>query len=75
MSAITGETTLLKSVRSRAVVLHDDSFVEDYPVVFVLMYGKQSLVVSRDLEVVPHGLDVISVINDHVLDRIKVDGQ
>jgi hypothetical protein len=30
--------------------------------------------VSRDLEVVPHGLDVISVINDHVLDRIKVDG-
>jgi hypothetical protein len=21
-------------------VLHDDSFVEDYPVVFVLMYGK-----------------------------------
>ena len=25
--------------------------------------------------VVPHGLDVISVINDHVLDRIKVDGQ
>ena len=30
--------------------------------------------VSRDL-VVPHGLDVISVINDHVLDRIKVDGQ
>ena len=35
MSATTGETTLLKSVRSRAVVLHDDSFVEDYPVVFV----------------------------------------
>jgi hypothetical protein len=32
-------------------------------------------VVSRDLEVVPHGLDIISVINDHVLDRIKVDGQ
>jgi hypothetical protein len=32
-------------------------------------------VVSRDLEVVPHGLDVISVVNDHVLDRIKVDGQ
>ena len=31
--------------------------------------------VSRDLEVVPHGLDIISVINDHVLDRIKVDGQ
>ena len=31
--------------------------------------------VSRDLEVVPHGLDVISVVNDHVLDRIKVDGQ
>ena len=30
---------------------------------------------SRDLVVVPHGLDVISVINDHVLDRIKVDGQ
>jgi hypothetical protein len=30
MSAITGETTFLKSVRSRAVVLHDDSFVEDY---------------------------------------------
>jgi hypothetical protein len=28
MSAITGETTLLKSVRSRAIVLHDDSFVE-----------------------------------------------
>jgi hypothetical protein len=25
--------------------------------------------------VVPHGLDVISVVNDHVLDRIKVDGQ
>jgi hypothetical protein len=24
---------------------------------------------------VPHGLDVISVVNDHVLDRIKVDGQ
>jgi hypothetical protein len=40
MSAITGETTLLKAVRSRAIVLHDDSFVEDYPVVFVLMYGK-----------------------------------
>jgi hypothetical protein len=32
-------------------------------------------VVSRDLEVVLHGLDVISVVNDHVLDRIKVDGQ
>jgi hypothetical protein len=32
-------------------------------------------VVSRDLVVVPRGLDVISVINDHVLDRIKVDGQ
>jgi predicted alpha/beta hydrolase family esterase len=32
-------------------------------------------VVSRDLVVVPHSLDVISVINDHVLDRIKVDGQ
>jgi hypothetical protein len=32
-------------------------------------------VVSRDLEVVPHGLDVISVVNNHVLDRIKVDGQ
>ena len=31
--------------------------------------------VSRDLVVVPHGLDVISVINDHVLDRIKIDGQ
>ena len=31
--------------------------------------------VSRDLEGVPHGLDVISVVNDHVLDRIKVDGQ
>jgi hypothetical protein len=31
MSAITGETTLLKSVRSRGVVLHDDSFVEYYP--------------------------------------------
>ena len=31
--------------------------------------------VSRDLEFVPHGLDVISVINDHVLDRINVDGQ
>jgi hypothetical protein len=28
-----------------------------------------------DLVVVPHGLDVISVINDHVLDRIKIDGQ
>jgi hypothetical protein len=40
MSAITGQTILLKSVRSRAVVLHDDSFVEDYPVIFVLMYGK-----------------------------------
>ena len=40
MSAFTGETILLKSVRSRAVVLHDDSFVEDYPVFFVLMYGK-----------------------------------
>jgi hypothetical protein len=37
---ITGYTTLLKSVRLRAGVLHDDSFVEDYPVVFVLMYGK-----------------------------------
>jgi hypothetical protein len=23
----------------------------------------------------PHGFDVISVINDHVLDRVKVDGQ
>jgi hypothetical protein len=75
MSAITGETTLLKSARSRAIVLHDDSFVEDDPVVFVLMYGKQTIVVSRDLVVLPHGLDVISVINDHVLDRIKVDGQ
>jgi hypothetical protein len=32
-------------------------------------------VVSHDLEVVPHGLDVISVVNDHVLDCIKVDGQ
>jgi hypothetical protein len=32
-------------------------------------------VVSRDLVVVPHSLDVISVINDHVLDRFKVDGQ
>jgi hypothetical protein len=32
-------------------------------------------VVSRDLEVVLTGLDVISVVNDHVLDRIKVDGQ
>ena len=31
--------------------------------------------VSRDLVVVLHDLDVISVINDHVLDRIKVDGQ
>ena len=31
--------------------------------------------VSRDLVVVPHSLDVISVINDHVLDHIKVDGQ
>ena len=31
--------------------------------------------VSRDVEVVPHGLDVISVVNDHVLDHIKVDGQ
>ena len=40
MSAITGETILLKPVRSRAIVLHDDSFVENYPVVFVLMYGK-----------------------------------
>ena len=40
MSAFTGETTLLKSVRSRAAVMHDDSFVEDYPVVFVVMYGK-----------------------------------
>jgi hypothetical protein len=39
------------------------------------MYGKQSLVISRDLEVVLSGLDVISVVNDHVLDRIKVDGQ
>ena len=39
------------------------------------MYGKQSLVVSRDLAVVTHGLDVISVVNGHVLDRIKVDGQ
>jgi hypothetical protein len=34
------KNSLLQSVRSRAVVLHDDSFVEDYPVVFVLMYGK-----------------------------------
>jgi hypothetical protein len=32
-------------------------------------------VISRDLVVVLHGLDVISVVNDHVLDRIKVDGQ
>jgi hypothetical protein len=32
-------------------------------------------VVSRNLEVVRHGLDVISVVNNHVLDRIKVDGQ
>jgi hypothetical protein len=32
-------------------------------------------VVFRDLVVVPHGFDVISVINHHVLDRIKVDGQ
>jgi hypothetical protein len=32
-------------------------------------------VVSRDLEVVPHGFGVISVINDHILDRINVDGQ
>ena len=31
--------------------------------------------VSRGLVVVPHGLDVISVFNDHVLDRINVDGQ
>ena len=31
--------------------------------------------VSPDGVVVPHGLDVISAINDHVLDRIKVDGQ
>ena len=31
--------------------------------------------VSRDHVVVPHGLDVISAINDHVLDRINVDGQ
>ena len=31
--------------------------------------------VSRDVEVVLHGLDVISVVNDHVLDHIKVDGQ
>jgi hypothetical protein len=31
--------------------------------------------VSRDLEVALHGFDVISVVNDHVLDRIKVDGQ
>ena len=30
----------LKIRTSRGVVLHDDSFVEDYPVVFVLMYGK-----------------------------------
>jgi hypothetical protein len=32
-------------------------------------------VVFRDLVVVPHCFDVISVINDHVLDRIKIDGQ
>ena len=31
--------------------------------------------VSRDLEVVSHCLDVISVVNDHVLYRITVDGQ
>ena len=31
--------------------------------------------VSRDLVVVPHVLDVISVINNHVLDRINVDGE
>jgi hypothetical protein len=30
---------------------------------------------DRRTEVVPHGLDIISVINYHVLDRIKVDGQ
>jgi hypothetical protein len=33
------------------------------------------MVVSRGRVVVPHGLDVISVINDHILDRINVDGQ
>jgi hypothetical protein len=32
-------------------------------------------IIIRDLEVVLHDLDVISVVNDHVLDRIKVDGQ
>jgi hypothetical protein len=37
-----------------------------------LSYPKEE---RRVLVVVPHGLDVISVINDHVLDRIKVDGQ
>ena len=31
--------------------------------------------VSGGLVVVLHGLDVISVINDHNLDRINVDGQ
>ena len=31
--------------------------------------------VFRDLEVVPHGLDVIAVVNDHALDNIKVEGQ
>jgi branched-subunit amino acid permease len=36
---------------------------------------KKSLVVSRNLEVVLHGLDAISVVNNHVLDRIKVYGQ
>jgi hypothetical protein len=44
MSTITGETTLLKSVRSRAVVLHDDSFVEDYPVVTI----KDMVINNRD---------------------------
>ena len=31
--------------------------------------------VFRDLEVVLHDFDVISVVNDHVLDRMKVEGQ
>jgi hypothetical protein len=30
-------------------------------------------VVSRDVEVVPHVLDVISVVNDHVLDHQDKD--
>jgi hypothetical protein len=53
-----------------------DEMVEmryQYKEEFVEESGRTNVVIAA-YSIVPHGLDVISVINDHVLDRIKVDG-